>query len=112
MTFTISQQPDSANLFLYPNGDDTTALSRNTGSNNYECVDDVWYSPDEDTTYVYTTNTTEVEDKYTLENHGSTTGDINYVRLFARARSVNSNQNIKVDFEDIIRPNAAGDRYG
>jgi len=102
MTFTISQQPDNANIFLYPDGDDTVAFNRNTDTANYKCVDDIWHSPDDDTTYIYTTTSGDVIDKYTLGNSSVTTGDINYVRIITRAKTAEASQKTTEEYKILV----------
>ena len=102
MSLTITQQPSSANLYLYPDGDDTTNLSVYGSTNHYEAVDEIWHSPNDDTDYVCTTSTTNVSDIFTVQNHGSETGNINYVRVIARARSVDYDQSSSGTFRLLI----------
>ena len=68
-TFTITQQPSSVNLYLYPEADSATNLTPVGAANNYDCVNDNYSLPDTNT-YVYTTNIAETSDLYTLQNHG------------------------------------------
>lgn len=91
MTFTISQQPDSTDLYLYPTSDVSSGLSPYGETNNYECVDDTVLSPDT-STYVYTTSATTVYDMYRLTNHTTETGVINYVQILNRAMSYGNEQ--------------------
>ena len=85
MSFTISQTPSSINLYLYPDGSTSTQLI-SSGTANYEMVNENWDSPD-DGDYVYTTNTSSQKDWYSLPDHTTETGTINYVRVIARAKS-------------------------
>lgn len=55
------------------------ALSRNTGTQNYQCVDEV--SSDDDSTYVYTTSTSGQRDLYDLPAHSAGSGTINSVTV-------------------------------
>jgi hypothetical protein len=50
-------------------------------------VDDSYDISDEDTTYNWMQGTSTVTDMYTLENHTTETGTINYVRVFTKAKS-------------------------
>lgn len=87
VTFTITQSPGNTNLFLYPNGNyhnDCTAVG---AASNYLCVDENYDVPDDDTTYVWASNVSTVTDMFTLENHTTETGTINYVKIFTRAKS-------------------------
>jgi hypothetical protein len=56
-------------------------------TNNYQCVDESYDVPDEDTSYVWMMNPSTVTDMYTLQNHTTETGTINYVRIYARCKS-------------------------
>lgn len=85
MTFTISQTPDSQTLYIYPTGDSLHPFTPSTGSNNYAMVDDVWNNPD-GTDFNYMTGINNLKDRYSLTNHTSETGNINYVRLIAYAK--------------------------
>ena len=87
MTFTITQQPNSANLYLYPNGSSATDLTAFGETENYECVDEIWHSPNDDTDYVYSSASSTVSDWYDLPNHTTESGTINYVRVFGNALS-------------------------
>jgi hypothetical protein len=86
-TFSITQTPVSKNLYLYPDGDYHSGCSAVGAGNNYQCVDDAYDIPDEDTSYVWMINPSTVTDMYTLQNHTSETGAINYVRIYARCKS-------------------------
>jgi len=97
-TFTITQSPDSANLYLYPSSDATVAMTPVSESSNYECVDEIWNSPNDNTDYVYTNSTTFESDLYNMDNHGSETGDINYVRIITRASSATWTQSTSGGF--------------
>lgn len=94
-TFTVSQTPASVNLYLYPNafkpGTGTSGFTASTGT-NYECIDEVWNSPNEDTDYVYTISNSNVTDLYTLPDHTTETGTINYVKVLGRSRCTYSAQ--------------------
>jgi hypothetical protein len=87
-TFTISQQPVSGNLFLYPIDDvsGATAFTASGSGKNYQYVDDPRDVPDT-STYVYTTSMSDVTDVYELQDHTTETGTINHVQVFARAKS-------------------------
>lgn len=88
-TFTISQQPDSTNLWIYPVSSgsvDSQDLTPFGETNNWECVDEVYSAPDI-TTYVYTTSAVSLYDMYNLTDHTTETGNINYVQLVNRAVS-------------------------
>jgi len=84
---TISQSPDAANLIIYPTGDSNVNLVKYGQSNNYECVDEIWHSPNEDTDYVSHAFDSTVSDWYTCTDHATESGTINYVRVIARMKS-------------------------
>jgi hypothetical protein len=86
-TFTITQTPTSKNLWLYPNGDYHSGCTAVGAANNYQCVDDPYDIPDEDATYTWCNRTSTITDMYTLQNHTTETGTINYVRVYSRAKS-------------------------
>ena len=89
-SFSITQSPTSSNLILYPDAADSLKEMTAVGAgDNYLCIDEAYDVPDDDTTYVYTTDTSVVTDIYRLPNHTSETGTINYVKVFARAKSHN-----------------------
>ena len=87
-TWTISQQPTSSNLYLYPDASVSTNMTSSGTDISEEAIDDIWSSPDEDTTYIYTTSTTSSTgfDVYGLPDHTTETGVINYVKLIGRSR--------------------------
>ena len=91
-TFTITQTPDDINLYLYPNGSSSTQMIASGASQNYLCVDEVWYNPNDDTDYVYMTGASSVSDWYIIQDHTTETGSINYVKVIAEARSTEGNQ--------------------
>jgi hypothetical protein len=89
---TITQSQGDANLWLYPNGDlsGCTEWDNSVGSGeNYLNVDEDRLLPDDDATYVCWNKPANVKDIYTMENHTTETGTINYVRVFVRVKSVN-----------------------
>ena len=85
-TFTITQTPVAQNIYLYPDG------TYHSGCTAYPLVahnlnvDDEYDIPDDDTSYVWMMGTSTVTDLYTIQNT-TETGTINYVRVFARAKS-------------------------
>lgn len=86
-SFTLTQTPVSKNIWLYPDGDFHSGCSVVGSASHYLNVDDPYDMPDDDTTYNWMMGTSTVTDLYTLENHGSETGTINYVKIFARAKT-------------------------
>lgn len=87
VSFSITQSPLSKNLWLYPNSNYHSGCTAVGEANNYECVDEEYDVPDNDTTYVWANRESSVTDMYEIENHGSITGAINYVKIYARAKS-------------------------
>ena len=87
LTFTISQSPNSANLYLYPTSSTVSHFTKVGDTNNYKCVDEVWYSSDNDTTYVYYDSVSTASEHYVMQDHTTETGTINYVRVIAEAKS-------------------------
>jgi len=87
-TVTITVNAGSQTLTLRPNGNGDDDLARNTGSNNYQCVDEA--SSDNDSTYVYdySDNSGFARDYYSFENHGSVTGTINSVTVYINCKQV------------------------
>jgi len=73
-----------AELILRPASNYSVALSRNTGSANYECVDEV--ISDGDTTYVYQSGITNLVDLYTTSGRSGEAGTINSVTVYAKVR--------------------------
>jgi len=102
MTFTITQQPNSANLYLYPNGSSATDLTAFGETENYECVDDIWHTSNDDTDYVYSSASSTVSDWYTLEDHTTETGTINYVQITSKVRSVDAALSSSATYKLII----------
>ena len=87
MSFTITQQPNDENLYLYPSSSRVTLFTPVGASQNYDCVNEVWYIPNDDTDYVYWAGVSTASDWYNMENHTTETGDINYVRVISNAKS-------------------------
>lgn len=78
-----------ARFIIYPTGDNATAMNRNTGSDNYALVDELFQ--DDDTTYVYAQSGNgflidryDAYDKPTTGNGGT----INNITVYIRARNV------------------------
>jgi len=83
-------------------------------ANNWECVDDPVATPDEDVTYVHSTITDLQYDLYELPDH--TTEDdvdntINYVQVYARAKSHEHAQHEDGIFKIILTDNDCVDIY-
>jgi hypothetical protein len=103
MTFTISQQKTSENLYIIPNGDlgSCTDFSVFGATPNYACVDDPINSPDDDLTYVH--HDSDGYDLYTLPNQ-TITGNINYVTVYVRAKTQDVLMNPNDTFAIICSP--------
>ena len=89
-TFTIVQaNPKDSKLYIYPNGDlsGCTAWTANGGIPNYACVDDDRKNIDNDSTYVSMATSIYLTDLYEMQNHGSETGTINYVKVYETVRT-------------------------
>ena len=100
-TFTITQQPDSTDLWLYPNSSSVTELIAFGAVENYECIDENRTVPDL-TTYVYTDSVSAVSDLYGLPNHTTETGTINSIAVYIRAKSHLYNQNSTGTYDILI----------
>jgi len=111
-TFTIRQTRDKENLYLYPNVNGCNIDFTPFGEvNNFECVDDIRVIPDDDVTYVYS-NATDLEyDLYELPNHTIETGTINYVQVYARAKSHSYAQHPDGIYKIILTDNACSNIY-
>lgn len=83
---TLSQQPKSKNLIIYPSGDlsGCTNLSISGCTQHYLCVNNT----DEDS-FVYNSSTTEYYDLYT-HSAVSLSGTINYVQVVAYGRATSA----------------------
>lgn len=79
--------------------------------NNWECVDDPVSTPDEDTTYVYSSITDIQYDLYELPNHTTESGTINYIKVYARAKSHLYQQHADGIFKIILTDNDCTNIY-
>lgn len=106
--FTITQEPGSINLYVYPNNDlsGCTELTPNGDSPNYKCIDELWYVPDADATYVSWDNTAPGIDLYSLPSDTTLSGTINYIQIYARAKSHLFAQSINGVFKILCSPNS------
>lgn len=86
--FNINQQPKALDVYIIPDGDlaGCTDYTPFGGIPNYTCIDDPVNVPDDDATYVFNDTISLLSDLYTLPNQ-TLTGTINYVQVFARAKS-------------------------
>jgi len=87
-SFTITQTPKAKFAYLYPedNGCDINCFPFGD-TPNYKCVDDAYNSLTPDETYVFMDGVSTVSEVYEIENHGTLTGTINYVKGCCRAKS-------------------------
>lgn len=91
-TFTITQQQTNKVLTLRPNAaGDNTDFTPVGEANNWQCVDEE--VANEDTDYVKWQSELTGYDFYNIPNHTTETGTINYVRVFARGKTVDFAQN-------------------
>lgn len=107
-TFTLTQNQTNKNLYIYPNGDlssctEFTAVGDNP---NYTCVDEDRLTPDEDITYVWWNGIATAIDIYELQNHTTETGTINYVQIYARAKSHLYSQDAAGVYKILCCPNS------
>lgn len=86
-TFTIEYTPVDVSLFLYPSGSSSTDFTAVGATENYECVDEAYSVPDDDTTYVWWNAISVGTDIYTMQDHGSVSGTIQSITIYARAKS-------------------------
>jgi len=111
-TFTINQIQVGKNLYLYPNDDGCNIdLTPEGDAKNCECVDDLRLNPDEDSTYVYSSATDLNYDLYELPDHTTETGTINYVQIYARAKSHSYPQSPDGVYKIILTDNACSNIY-
>jgi len=110
--FSIVQTRASANLFLIPNAAGcATELTPFGAVNNWECIDDPISTPDYDTKYVYNSSPTLKYDLYPLPNHTTEIGIINYVQIFAMAKSHTYPQHLDGIYKIIVTDNACINIY-
>ena len=111
-TFTITQTPNAVNLYLIPNADGCNIdFSPYGETNNYECVDDPLLAVDDDATYVSNVSPTTAYDLYTLPDHTTETGTINYVQIFAVGKSHIHSQHADGVYKIIWTDNACSNIY-
>jgi hypothetical protein len=102
--FTLTQS-SKQDLYIYPDGDlsSCTEHSSSTDGDNYLSVDGE--ITDEDAAYVYWDNVPIGKDLYTLPSQ-VTLGDINYVQIYARAKSYPVAQHQNGIYKILISPNS------
>ena len=89
-TFTISQSQPGQEVWLYPSGNGCLIELTPIGeANNWQCVDELKDDTNEDTDYVASSDIAAKKDLYlTAESIVSNlAGTINYVQIYARAKS-------------------------
>ncbi len=104
-TFLLSQQKASMDVYIYPNGDlsSCTELTAYGTNPNYACVDEE--IADDDNTYVYNKTISELLDLYELPNQ-TLSGTINYIQVFARAKSHSYSQDEDGIYKIICSPDS------
>jgi len=107
---TISQSPDAANLIIYPLTDSDISMLSYGASGHYNCLDEIWHSPNENTDYVYNPDESVVSDWYTCTDHTTETGTINYVRGIARSTSIVESQKSTGSFYILINDGSTADK--
>ena len=107
-TITLSQTQLRKELYIYPNGDlsSCTEFTAVGGTQNWECVDEDRLTPDEDTTYVWWHDTSTGTDLYTMQNHTSEVGNINYIQTYARAKSNLVPQHVDGTYKILCSPDS------
>ena len=86
--FKITQSPASKNIFLYPADNGCVNDCFPFGDMpNYRCVDDLQDALEPESTYVWMEGESTVSELYTMENHGTLTGTINYVKAHCKAKN-------------------------
>ena len=111
-TFTLSQTRTNESAWFYPLDDGcVTELNSSQAGQNYLSVDEDRKAPNEDTDYVYTTATDLKIDVYMtdhdilnaiFEEGQGTPGDINFVQIFARAKSYIYTQSPDGDYRIVL----------
>lgn len=106
--FTLTQNFVERNLYLYPNGDLSTCTEFAAVGNspNFACVDEDRLLPNEDTDYVWWNNVALGLDLYELPNCTTETGIINYVQVYARAKSHDIPQKVDGIYKIICSPDS------
>ena len=106
--FTLTQNQTNKNLYIYPNGDlsSCSELTAFGNSPNYTCVDEDRLTPNEDVDYVWWNGIAVASDVYELQNHTTETGTINYIQIYARAKSEEFTQAIDGVYKILCCPNS------
>jgi hypothetical protein len=111
-TFVLSQTQEHKKLYLIPNANGCNIDFTPVGeANNWECVDDPRLTPDDDTTYVYSDVTNTQYDMYSLPNHTTETGTINYIKVSARGKSDTDAQSKDGIYKILVSDDACANIY-
>ncbi len=111
-TFTIFQTGLITNSYFIPNSDGCNIDLIPVGVIiNWDCINDPRDIPDDDNTYVYSSVTDLQYDLYRIPNHTTENGIINFVRIFARAKSADITQHQDGIYKIILTDNACGNIY-
>lgn len=107
-TFTLTQQQVGKNFYIYPNGD-LSACTEFTAVGdipNYACVDEDKLTPDDESTYVWWDGIAAGLDLYETQDHTTEAGVINYIQVYARAKSHELTQDINGTYKIICSPDS------
>jgi hypothetical protein len=86
--FTITQSPDVRDIYLYPESNGCVNECFPVGDMpNWRCVDDLHNALEPETTHVWMEGASTISELYAMENHGTETGSINYVKAYCKAQS-------------------------
>lgn len=111
-TFTLTQVQPARDAYYFPNADGCNIeLTPSGAANNYQCVDDARLTPDEDTTFVYNGSTAVKYDLYDLPDHTTESGTINYIQVYARAKTHNATPDSVDSFKIIISEDNCANVY-
>jgi hypothetical protein len=107
-TFTVTQTPDAVDIYIYPNSDVAACVDLTPVGEalNHDCVDEDRLAPDDDTTYVYNNTVVNLFDIYGLPNQ-SLAGTINYVQVYARAKSHLTSQHADGIYKILVSPDGS-----
>ena len=98
---SITQTPDSTNLVIYPNANSSPLEMLASSGASYECIDESYASPN-DSDYIYWDGLSVVSSWFTMADHTTETGTINYIRAIARAKSQLHNQSSSGSYEIVL----------
>lgn len=112
--FTISQEHlTPLKLYLFPSSDgckSACSIYPNTGESHYEDVDDPRLLPDDNSTYVFGDEPSQVSDLYTLPNP-SVTGTINSIKVYSRAMHATYSPEPETEYKIMITDNNCTNLY-